>query len=35
MTGAIHFAITHSAAGGLRELWDDIAEGLIARGHRV
>jgi glycosyltransferase involved in cell wall biosynthesis len=34
-TGAIHFAITHSAAGGLRELWDDIAEGLIARGHPV
>ena len=34
-TSAIHFAITHSAAGGLRELWDDIAEGLIARGHPV
>lgn len=34
-SGGIHFAITHSAAGGLRELWDDIAEGLIARGHRV
>jgi glycosyltransferase involved in cell wall biosynthesis len=33
--GAIHFAITHSAAGGLRELWDDIADGLIARGHSV
>jgi glycosyltransferase involved in cell wall biosynthesis len=31
----IHFAITHSTAGGLRELWDDIAEGLRARGHAV
>lgn len=30
---AIHFAITHSAAGGLRELWDDIADGLAARGY--
>lgn len=35
MAGAIHFAITHSAAGGLRELWDDLAEGLAARGHPV
>lgn len=35
MTGAVHFAITHSAAGGLRELWDDLAEGLTARGHAV
>ncbi|RZM05626.1 MAG: glycosyltransferase [Sphingomonas sp.] len=34
-TGAIHFTMTHSTAGGLRELWDDIAEGLIARGHPV
>lgn len=33
MTGAIHFAMTHSAAGGLREIWSDIAEGLAARGH--
>ena len=33
--GAIHFAVTHSAAGGLRELWNDLAEGLAARGHRV
>lgn len=31
--GAIHFAITHSAAGGLRELWDDIAAGLATRGY--
>lgn len=26
------FAMTHSAAGGLREIWADIAEGLRARG---
>lgn len=35
MSGAIHFAVTHSSAGGLRELWDDLAEGLAERGHRV
>ncbi len=35
MTDTIHFAITHSTAGGLRELWDDIAEGLRARGYPV
>ena len=33
--GMIHLAITHSAAGGLRELWDDLADGLRARGHGV
>lgn len=29
------FAITHTAAGGLREIWNDVASGLEARGHRV
>lgn len=29
------FCMTHSAAGGLREIWSDVAEGLAARGHRV
>lgn len=33
--GPILFAMTHSAAGGLREIWNDIAEGLAARGHAV
>lgn len=38
MTGKIapggwHFAMSHSAPGGLREIWNDIAEGLEARGH--
>jgi glycosyltransferase involved in cell wall biosynthesis len=27
--------MTHSAAGGLREIWNDIADGLAARGHSV
>ncbi len=31
----VHFAITHSTAGGLRELWDDIADGLALRSHAV
>ncbi|MFZ3482958.1 glycosyltransferase [Sphingomonas sp. 3-13AW] len=31
----IHFAITHSTAGGILELWADIAEGLRERGHRT
>jgi glycosyltransferase involved in cell wall biosynthesis len=35
MTGAIHFAITHSEPGGLIEIWNDVAAGLAARGHRV
>jgi len=35
MSGAIHFAITHSAPGGLREIWNDVAAGLAARGHPV
>jgi glycosyltransferase involved in cell wall biosynthesis len=34
-TGAIHFAMTHSEPGGLREIWNDVAEGLAARGHSV
>ena len=29
------FAMTHSSAGGLREIWNDIADGLAARGHAV
>lgn len=29
------FAVTHSAPGGLLELWNDISEGLAARGHTV
>jgi len=28
-------AITHTTPGGLLELWQDLAEGLRARGHRV
>ncbi|KQN39707.1 hypothetical protein ASG37_09260 [Sphingomonas sp. Leaf407] len=35
MTGGIWFATTHSAAGGLRELWNDVSQGLAARGHDV
>lgn len=37
MTAArpILFAMTHSSAGGLREIWNDIADGLAARGHGV
>ncbi|MBB4857247.1 glycosyltransferase involved in cell wall biosynthesis [Novosphingobium chloroacetimidivorans] len=35
MTGAIHFAMTHSEPGGLREIWNDISAGLEARGHRT
>jgi glycosyltransferase involved in cell wall biosynthesis len=35
MTGAIHFAMTHSEPGGLREIWNDIGAGLSARGHPV
>lgn len=35
MSGAIWFCTTHSAAGGLREIWNDVSEGLAARGHRV
>lgn len=35
MTGAIHFAMTHSEPGGLREIWNDVAAGLATRGHRV
>lgn len=40
MTGAhpprpILFAMTHSLAGGLREIWNDVADGLGARGHVV
>lgn len=31
----IQFAVTHSAPGGLLELWNDISEGLAARGHMV
>ncbi|CAN5614740.1 N/A [soil metagenome] len=31
----ILFAMTHSTAGGLREIWSDIAEGLAARGFAV
>ncbi|MBY0582608.1 MAG: glycosyltransferase [Sphingomonas sp.] len=31
----ILFAVTHSSAGGLRELWSDIAEGLALRGYAV
>lgn len=33
--GAIHFAMTHSEPGGLREIWNDVAAGLSERGHRV
>lgn len=33
--GAVHFALTHSAAGGLLEIWNDIGEGLAARGYAV
>lgn len=33
--GLILFAMTHSAAGGLREIWSDIAQGLGARGHKT
>jgi glycosyltransferase involved in cell wall biosynthesis len=33
--GPILFGMTHSAAGGLREIWTDIADGLAARGHAV
>lgn len=29
------FAITHTAAGGLREIWNDVASGLEARGYQV
>lgn len=29
-TGGIQFAATHSAAGGIRELWDDLAANLAA-----
>lgn len=35
MTGAIHFAMSHSQPGGLREIWNDVAAGLAARGHDV
>lgn len=31
----IHFAITHSEAGGLVEIWNDIADALSRRGHRT
>ncbi len=31
----VHFAVTHSAPGGLLELWNDIAAGLCARGYDV
>ena len=31
----IVFAVTHTEAGGIRELWCDLAEGLRARGHDV
>lgn len=33
--GRIVFAITHTTPGGLLELWQDLAAGLRARGHRV
>jgi glycosyltransferase involved in cell wall biosynthesis len=33
--GAIWFAVTHTSAGGLREIWADVAEGLRGRGYRV
>ncbi|MFC0205085.1 glycosyltransferase [Novosphingobium soli] len=33
--GAWHFAMTHSAPGGLIEIWNDVAAGLEARGHRT
>jgi glycosyltransferase involved in cell wall biosynthesis len=32
MKGPVHFAMTHSAIGGLREIWNDVAAGLAARG---
>lgn len=35
MTGAIHFAMTHSEPGGLREIWNDVSAGLEARGHKT
>lgn len=35
MAGAIYFAMTHSEPGGLREIWNDTAAGLAARGHSV
>lgn len=35
LIGCLQFAMTHSAPGGLREIWNDIAEGLEARGHPV
>lgn len=35
MTGAIHFAMSHSLPGGLREIWNDVASGLSGRGHDV
>jgi glycosyltransferase involved in cell wall biosynthesis len=33
--GGLQFAMTHSAPGGLREIWNDISEELVARGHDV
>lgn len=33
LPGAWHFAMTHSAPGGLRELWNDVAAALETRGH--
>jgi glycosyltransferase involved in cell wall biosynthesis len=33
--GVILFAMTHTAQGGLREIWNDVATGLEARGHSV
>jgi glycosyltransferase involved in cell wall biosynthesis len=33
--GPILFAMTHSSAGGLREIWNDVAGGLADRGHSV
>ncbi|MET3473488.1 glycosyltransferase involved in cell wall biosynthesis [Novosphingobium sp. 1529] len=33
--GGWYFAMTHSAPGGLREIWNDVADGLAQRGHVV
>ena len=33
--GGWYFAMTHSAPGGLREIWNDVAGGLAHRGHAV
>jgi glycosyltransferase involved in cell wall biosynthesis len=34
-SGGIQLSMTHSEPGGLREIWNDLAAGLIARGHMV